>query len=89
MIGIDAITKDKETEAISNEACGAAREIISIVQEEVIKIRTQADRRIDGKNLNQLALALKNAHEVAHKAIETRQPKRQQRELEFIVRYQS
>ena len=89
MSEIDAIIKDKETEAISNEACGAAREIISIVQDEVIKIRTQEDRRIDGKNLNQLALALKNAQDVAHKAIESRQQKGQQRELEFIVRYPS
>ena len=49
MSEIDAGTKDKEIEAVSIEACGAAREIISIVQDEVIKIRTQEDRRIDGK----------------------------------------
>jgi hypothetical protein len=97
----DAITKDKEIEAISTEACGAAREIIRVVQDEIIKIRSNRLRidtedryekentAIDGRNLNQLALALKNAQDVAHKAIEARQQKGQQRELEFIVRYAS
>jgi len=37
MSEIDAIIKDKETEAISTEACGAAREIISIVQLDEVK----------------------------------------------------